>query len=85
MLGRMRPLVLVTLALAGTARAQDKPQDATKPPEGTPTFPAQVEQVIVDVVVMDKKGSPVADLTRRTSPSPKTGRPRPSPASSGWS
>ena len=64
MLGRMRPLVLVTLALAGTARAQDKPKDATKAPEGTPTFPAQVEQVIVDVVVMDKKGSPVSDLTQ---------------------
>ncbi|HVQ29420.1 MAG TPA: VWA domain-containing protein, partial [Vicinamibacteria bacterium] len=54
-------------------KAQETPkaQDALKVPEApaaqdqaTPTFPAQVEQVIVDVVVMDKKGSPVTDLTQ---------------------
>ena len=30
----------------------------------TPTFPAQVEQVIVDVVVTDKKGTPIKGLTK---------------------
>ena len=69
MLGRMRTLALVTLVLAGAAGAQDKPQaakpeDATKAPEPTPVFPAQVEQVIVDLVVMDKKGGAVSDLTQ---------------------
>ena len=69
MLGRMPTLALVTLVLAGAAGAQDKPQaakpeDATKAPEPTPVFPAQVEQVIVDLVVMDKKGGAVSDLTQ---------------------
>ena len=66
MLMRMRPLVLFTLALAlaRAAGAQDKPQDAPKPPEATPVFPAQVDQVIVDLVVMDKKGGAVSDLTQ---------------------
>ena len=66
MLMRMRPLVLFTLALAvaSAAGAQDKPQDAPKPPEATPVFPAQVDQVIVDLVVMDKKGGAVSDLTQ---------------------
>jgi VWFA-related protein len=47
-----------------------KPADTPKAPEAataqdsTPTFPAQVEQVIVDVVVMDKKGNAVTDLTQ---------------------
>ena len=45
-------------ALAGNAGSQQAPQ------EPTPTFPAQVEQVTVDVVVTDGKGQPVADLTR---------------------
>ena len=70
MFRKLRPLVLVTLALAAAAAAQDKPRepakpgDAAKPGEDTPTFPAQVEQVIVDVVVMDKKSNAVTDLTQ---------------------
>ena len=33
-------------------------------PEPPPTFPAEVEQVVVDVVVTDRKGTPVQGLTR---------------------
>jgi VWFA-related protein len=42
------------------------PKLAAQPPaaEAPPTFPAQVEQVIVDVVVTDKKGNPVRGLKR---------------------
>ena len=40
-----------------TAGAEDAPQ----PPP--PTFPAEVDQVVVDVVVTDKKGHPVGGLT----------------------
>jgi VWFA-related protein len=41
-----------------------KPAQAANAPDAaqTPTFPAQVEQVIVDVVVVDKKGNPLATL-----------------------
>jgi VWFA-related protein len=45
--------------LAGNAGPQEVPATA-KPP----AFPAQVEQVTVDVVVTDGKGQPVTDLTR---------------------
>jgi VWFA-related protein len=48
------PLVLLAAASLG-ASAQTPP---------APTFPAQVEQVTVDVVVTDGKGQPVTDLTR---------------------
>src|SRR5262245_51287924 len=33
-------------------------------PEVPPTFPAQVEQVTVDVVVVDRQGQPVTDLKK---------------------
>jgi VWFA-related protein len=38
-------------------------QDTGIPEEPTVTFPAEIEQVTVDVVVVDKKGQPVRDLT----------------------
>ena len=48
----------LTLVLAATAGAQ-----ATDPPEEPPmAFPAEIEQVTVDVVVTDKEGQPVTDL-----------------------
>jgi VWFA-related protein len=56
---------LIVAVLAGVAAAQEKPE--SPPPAGEeprPTFPAQVEQVTVDVVVTDKKGNPVRGLTR---------------------
>ncbi|HYN05172.1 MAG TPA: VWA domain-containing protein [Vicinamibacteria bacterium] len=67
------PVVLV-LASAAALVAQDaqKPAAAAKPAAPTapgasqeaapPTFPAQVEQVIVDVVVTDKKGNAIRGL-----------------------
>ncbi len=61
------PVVLV-LASAAALLAQDAgkpaPAQVPTPPAGTPSFPAQVEQVIVDVVVTDKKGTPVRGLTK---------------------
>src|SRR5512145_1832621 len=44
--------------------AQDatSPQPAPKPP--LPTFPGQIEQVTVDVVVTDRNGTPLKGLTR---------------------
>ena len=72
MSGRLRSVVLLSLSLSAAAVAQDaaktpeaqKPQDAVPSQEATPTFPAQVEQVIVDLVVMDKKGNSVTDLAQ---------------------
>jgi VWFA-related protein len=57
------PAVLV-LASAAALAAQEAQKPAAPPPAETPTFPAQVEQVIVDVVVTDKKGTPLRDLKR---------------------
>jgi VWFA-related protein len=58
------PALLVLASAAGLA-AQEAQKPAAPPPAETPTFPAQVEQVIVDVVVTDKKGSPIRGLTRQ--------------------
>ncbi len=57
------PAVLV-LASAALLGAQEAQKPAAPPPSETPTFPAQVEQVIVDVVVTDKKGNPIKGLTK---------------------
>lgn len=50
-------LALVAL-LAGPGRAQEG-EPTQEPPA---TFPAEVEQVVVDVVVTDKDGQPITDL-----------------------
>ena len=50
-------LVLCALT-AGSAR----PQETTPPKEAPATFPTQLEQVTVDVVVTDGKGKPIPDL-----------------------
>jgi VWFA-related protein len=54
---------LLALLLVAPAGAQEKPA-APPAPEVTPTFPSEIEQVIVDVVAVDKKGRPVTDLRR---------------------
>jgi VWFA-related protein len=53
------PVLAVTARLA--AQGAETPQDGQAP---TPTFPAEVEQVVVDAVVTDGKGDPVGGLTR---------------------
>jgi VWFA-related protein len=56
-------LTLALAALAGVAAAQDAPA----PPAGEeapPAFAAEVEQVIVDLVVTDGKGNPVAGVSQ---------------------
>jgi VWFA-related protein len=66
---RRSPIATIVLALGSAAALLA--QEAGKPappapasPEQTPSFPAQVEQVVVDVVVTDKKGNPVQGLTK---------------------
>lgn len=54
--------MLLGPALAASLLAQEKPA-APAATTDTPTFPTQLEQVIVDVVVTDKKGVPIRGLT----------------------
>jgi len=54
------PAAAVTPGASPNA-AQGAPPAATQ--EAPPEFPAEVEQVVVDVVVTDRKGNPVAGLT----------------------
>jgi VWFA-related protein len=70
----LAPIALVLLvSSAPGARSQDapktqgkpvKPTEAAKPEEPPIAFPAQIEQVTVDVVVTDKKGNPIPGLTK---------------------
>jgi VWFA-related protein len=56
-------LSLVLLAAAGLASAQEPvppPADQAAPP----TFAAEIEQVVVDLVIVDKDGEPVPGITR---------------------
>jgi VWFA-related protein len=57
---RRGDLLFLTSVLAGTAALAQ----TTTSREAPPTFPAQVEQVKVDVVVTDKKGEPVTGLKK---------------------
>ncbi|MFI5183984.1 MAG: VWA domain-containing protein [Vicinamibacteria bacterium] len=50
-----RPIAVLLLALPAVTIAEE--------PQETPKFPTQVEQVIVDAVVTDKKGTPITGLT----------------------
>src|SRR5262245_1829080 len=69
----LRFVIVLALAAPGLIVAQDKPPAPQTPPRQekpadasaeTPTFPAQVEQVIVDLVVTDKQGNPIADIKK---------------------
>src|SRR5262245_66018378 len=73
----IEPLALAVLVLGGLllpSAAQEKPPEkpqekppATQPQPGEsppPTFPAQIELVNVDTVVVDKKGSSITGLTK---------------------
>ena len=63
---RFAPVVLLLAAGVALAAQEAQAPKAQDPPaaEETPTFPAQVEQVIVDTVVTDKKGGVIKGLTR---------------------
>jgi VWFA-related protein len=54
-------LCAVTVVGPGLIAGQEKPQEPTSE---TPTFPAGVEQVIVDLVVTDKQGNPIGDVKK---------------------
>jgi VWFA-related protein len=66
------PVLLVLAAAAGLLAQEpgeeefavaDTQAAAARPPGPTPTFPAGIEQVIVDAVVTDKEGNPIGGLT----------------------
>src|SRR5687768_2272434 len=63
-----RPILLsayLFLCVAGLAAQTPAPSPSPVPPAeaDAPRFPAEVEQVTVDVVVTDKKGVPITGLT----------------------
>ncbi len=67
MKSRYLAIVLLPLSAALTLGAQKAPKPKAAPPapaDQTLSFPAQVEQVVVDVVVTDKKGNSVRGLKR---------------------
>ncbi len=53
-------LAAIVFAVSGTANVLAQPVEPQVP---APTFPTEIEQVVVDVVVTDKKGQPIAGLT----------------------
>jgi len=57
-----RRALAVSLVLFPLSVGSAGPQEADTRQEPALTFPAQIEQVIVDVVVKDKKGQPITDL-----------------------
>jgi VWFA-related protein len=57
-------LSILLLSVPSALRAQDPPPPAVPAEVGeVPTFPAEVEQVTVDVVVTDKKHNPISGLS----------------------
>lgn len=58
---KVRSLLALLSVLPAIAWAQAKPSPSPSP-GATPSFPTQVELVVVDAVVKDKKGAPVTDL-----------------------
>jgi VWFA-related protein len=59
-----RKRLITRLVLLAVLARPANPQEAPRLKGPTPTFPARVEQVTVDVVVVDRSGHPVTDLTR---------------------
>ena len=53
-------LAAIVFTVSGTANLVAQPVEPQVP---APTFPTEIEQVVVDVVVTDKKGQPVSGLT----------------------
>ncbi|MDX2153985.1 MAG: VWA domain-containing protein [Bryobacteraceae bacterium] len=59
---RRSPFLLVLLTMAVAALAQQPAPAPAKPAEEVPTIRTTVDEVLLDVVVRDKKGKPVKDL-----------------------
>ena len=59
----LAPALLVLAGAAGLL-AQEEPQAPPAAQGAPPTFAAEVEQVIVDLVVTDKKGNPIPGVAR---------------------
>lgn len=57
-------LAALLVSAAPLAAQQPPPSPAPSPSPDALTFPAQIEQVTVDVVVTDKKNAPLTDLRR---------------------
>ena len=77
MIARLAMLVAVVVALRpGTPLAgQSQPSADARPPQ-TPPFRAESELVTVDVVVVDRHGEPVRDLTAADFTVAEDGRPQ---------
>jgi VWFA-related protein len=60
----VRPSLLAALLLLAGAAVLPAQEPAAGPPEGKDeAFPAEVEQVVVDLVVSDEEGNPIAGIT----------------------
>jgi VWFA-related protein len=80
-IGPLRPVVrqaLLFLALLPMLAGAQETKQAPPPASAeTPTFPARVEQVTVDVVVLDKKAGPISGLTKDDFVLSEDGKPQP--------
>jgi VWFA-related protein len=73
----VRPSILFLSLLPMFAGAQETKQAPPPASAETPTFPARVEQVTVDVVVLDKKAGPIPGLTKEDFVLSEDGKPQP--------
>ena len=60
---RVRPLLLVLLGVAAAGVSTSRAQTQTPPPRADRAVQSHATAVLVDVVVRDKRGQPVVDLT----------------------
>jgi VWFA-related protein len=76
---RITLMLCGAVAVASAARSQApqaSPSPSPPPTEETPSFPAEVELVNVDVVVVDKKGNPITDLKQEDFTLQEDGQPQ---------
>lgn len=72
-------VLCAAIAAASAARSQApqvSPSPSPPPSEEAPSFPAEVELVNVDVVVVDKKGNPIPDLKQEDFAIQEDGQPQ---------
>jgi len=70
---------LATFPSTVSAQAPQASPQPSASPEGAPelSFPAEIQQVVVDVVVTDKKGNPITGLTAADFALTEDGKPQP--------